>query len=64
MLRLSPFIRRLLSDKIAAGASEKRDDPRCQPCHVDRAGDAVRMRMRNAVFYGDKAIDPLAVRHR
>ena len=40
-----------------ARASARFHDPRREPCHVDRQAEGGRRDGRNAVFYGDRAID-------
>ena len=57
VLRLSPIVRRLLNEKIQSGASRERDHPGVS--HVMWTGTPrdKRAHARNAVFYGDKAID-------
>ena len=58
LIRLSPILRRLLNEAIDVRASGEPDDPRRQPHPLDRQADAIRRpHARNAVFYGDKAID-------
>ena len=58
VLRLSPIVRRLLNDKIQSGPS-RRTRPSSGVSHVMWTGKPrdPRAHARNAVFYGDKAID-------
>jgi 4-hydroxyproline epimerase len=57
LLHLSPIVRRLVTEKTRPGASARPDDPRGEPRTLGRCAEGPRADGRNAVFYGDRAID-------
>jgi 4-hydroxyproline epimerase len=56
ILRLSPIVRELVREKTSRSIRGP-DHPRRQPCAVGRRAEGADADGRNAVFYGDKAID-------
>ena len=57
LIALSTKVRALVRDEVRADPSARPDDPRRLPCALDRQADGEDADGRNAVFYGDRAID-------